>query len=449
MGKRREFTMDTKLAALDYLKHHSVESTAKEFKVDTKQIRNWRKSEDEIRQLHTSSSRAEKRQRLNGGGRKVAHQALEEKLKRWIIDKRELRQRVSRNGIQREALKLFSEMVEPDECKSSFTASDGWLAKFLKRNGFTLRARTTICSKTPSDCTEKIVRFLLFFRKIRHQYADSSIFVMDETPVWLEPVGATTIEVKGAKQVPIKTAGHEKIRFTVILTARADGTKCKPYVLIPRRRSIPELENLRGLVFNYCGQSWMNDELTADYLYKVIGRFHFGKRLLVWDSFRCHLSQNTKNILRIMNLQTAVIPGGCTSLIQAPDVSWNRSFKCSIQKSYEEWMENGRHSFTKSGNLRPPTLSDFARWIDEAWQKISTEQIKNSMKQCGITTSTDGSENHLIECFKPGNPCHDGLKMLNSDGAALENFSGRVYDHDISEEDDEIDSDCCDSDESN
>ena len=63
--------MDTKLAALDYLKHHSVESTAKEFKVDTKQIRNWRKSEDEIRQLHTSSSRAETRQRLNGGGRKV------------------------------------------------------------------------------------------------------------------------------------------------------------------------------------------------------------------------------------------------------------------------------------------------------------------------------------------------------------------------------------------
>ena len=68
------------------------------------------------------------------------------------------------------------------------------------------------------------------------------------------------------------------------------------------------------------------------------------------------------------------------------------------------------------------------------------------MKQCGITISTDESENHLIECFKPGNPCHDGLKMLNSDGAALENFSARMYDHDLSGEDDEIDSDGCDSD---
>ena len=437
--------MDTKLAALDYLKHHSVERTAKEFKVDTKQIRNWRKSEDEIRQLHSSTSRAEKRQRLEGGGRKVAHQELEERLKRWIIGKRELRERVSRKKIQREAMKLFSEMVEVHEDKPSFTASDGWLAKFLKRNGFTLRARTTICSKTPSDCAEKVVRFLLFLRKIRQQYSDSSIFVMDETPVWLEPVGTTTVEVKGAKQVPIKTTGHEKVRFTVILTARADGTKCKPYVLIPRRRPILELENLRGLVFNYSGQSWMNDELTADYLHKVIGRFAFGKRLLVWDSFRCHLSQNTKNVLRTMNLHTAVIPGGCTSLIQAPDVSWNKSFKCSIQKSYEEWMENGSHSFTKNGNLRPPSLLDFARWIDEAWQKIPLDQIRNSMKQCGITTATDGSEDHLIECFKPGNPCHENVEMLTSYGGAQEN----VTDDDLSEEDDEVDSDCCDSDESN
>jgi len=73
------------------------------------------------------------------------------------------------------------------------------------------------------------------------------------------------------------------------------------------------------------------------------------------------------------------------------------------------------------------------------------DQIKNSMKQCGITTATDGSDNHLIECFNPGNPCHENVEMLTSYGGAQENVS----DHDLSEEDDEVDSDCCDSDESN
>lgn len=35
---------------------------------------------------------------------------------------------------------------------------------------------------------------------------------MDETPCWLEePVGETSIDVIGAKVVPAKTIGHEKI----------------------------------------------------------------------------------------------------------------------------------------------------------------------------------------------------------------------------------------------
>ena len=143
-------------------------------------------SEDQIRRLHTSSSKAEKRLRLDGGGRKVAHEELEDRLKRWIIAKRESRQRVSRNSIQCEALKLFSEKFEANGDDTSFAASDGWLSNFLKRHGFTLRTRTTICSKTLADCTEKVVRFLLFLRSIRHKFSDSSIFVMDETPVWLE-----------------------------------------------------------------------------------------------------------------------------------------------------------------------------------------------------------------------------------------------------------------------
>ena len=103
--KRREFTMTEKLSALDYLKHHSVEDTAKTFKVDSKQIRNWLKSEAEIRSNASAGGQLSKRRRLDGGGRKVGNIILEERLKEWILRRREERLRVSRKSIQREALR--------------------------------------------------------------------------------------------------------------------------------------------------------------------------------------------------------------------------------------------------------------------------------------------------------------------------------------------------------
>ena len=108
-----------------------------------------------------------------------------------------------------------------------------------------------------------------------------------------------------------------------------------------------------------------------------------------------------------------MIPGGCTGLIQAPDVSWNRSLKSKIQVLYEEWMMNGPHEFTSGGNMRHPSFPLIAAWVREAWAEIPTQQIIDSMKQCAVTNELDGSEDHLIECFKPGHLCRDALSQLS------------------------------------
>lgn len=54
---------------------------------------------------------------------------------------------------------------------------------------------------------------------------------MDETAVWFDMVGESTVAAKGTKSVPLKSTGHEKLRFTVILTANGAGAKLKPYVV--------------------------------------------------------------------------------------------------------------------------------------------------------------------------------------------------------------------------
>jgi len=48
----------------------------------------------------------------------------------------------------------------------------------------------------------------------------------------------------------------------------------------------------------------------------VFGNYLFGSRLLIWDSFRAHISKETKETLRRLAIHTAVISGGTTKYIQ-------------------------------------------------------------------------------------------------------------------------------------
>ncbi len=48
-----------------------------------------------------------------------------------------------------------------------------------------------------------------------------------------------------------------------------------------------------------------------------------------------------------MNTDTAVIPGGCTGLVQAPDVSWNKPFKAAVRTQYEDWLAQEDKPLTK------------------------------------------------------------------------------------------------------
>ena len=60
---------------------------------------------------------------------------------------------------------------------------------------------------------------------------DRDIIAMDETAVWFDMLSSTTVDKRGAKSVALKTTGHEKSHLTVILAAKADGTKLKPYIV--------------------------------------------------------------------------------------------------------------------------------------------------------------------------------------------------------------------------
>jgi hypothetical protein len=330
---------------------------------------------------------------------------------------------VFRKRLREKAQEIHATLVNSGKMDSNFKSSKGWEQSFLTRHHLTNRKRTTIAQKLPNDLITKLVSLVIYVRKLRieNKYQLSEIYAADETAVWLDNVGNYTLEVKGAKDVPLKSTGHEKMRVTVLLCARADGFKCKPYVLLDRKRPIPSLDKefSSKLVLEYAGRIWMDDDLTKKFLNRVLGGFSFKKRLLVWDSFRTHFSTEIKKEMKILKIDKAIIPGGCTKFIQAPDVSWNKPFKDIIGELYNKWLETDRLRLTKGGNIAPPPLDIVCSWITIAWDQISKDVIIKSFKACGISNAIDGSEDHMIDCFKESSPCAKGMELLREKNAEI------------------------------
>ena len=272
LEKHKAYDMKFKLKAVEVAKKKNISAAAREFKVDRKRIRQWMIQESEL--VKCTKDGRSKSKRLQGGGRKAQDVDMEELLFDWIVDLRHRNLRVSRSMIMREAKTISS--------NENFKASIGWLNRFLKRRGLSLRRKTTVCQNPPAACVDKLVNFIVRLRRLRvlEKLTDNFIFAMDETPCWMDMPSDTTIHFSGARSVSVKTTGHEKSHFTVVLTAKADGTKLKPFVVFKGKgtRLLKGLSTIPGLVVRFSDNGWMNDSLTIEYLRTIIGAFTFGNK---------------------------------------------------------------------------------------------------------------------------------------------------------------------------
>ena len=167
-----------------------------------------------------------------------------------------------------------------------FKASNGWLEKFMNRHCLSMRRRTTVSQRLPRDIVSKVTMFIMGIRRLRHsnKYPLGSIGNMDETPLWMDMPGETTICSTGERSVPTCSIGHDKNRFTVCLSAMADGRKLKPFIVLKGVRVIPELQSVSGVVVAMSRNGWMNEDLTKDWVKRCWGTLSCRKRLLVWDA---------------------------------------------------------------------------------------------------------------------------------------------------------------------
>ena len=114
----------------------------------------------------------------------------------------------------------------------------------------------------------------------------------------------------------------------------------------------------------------------------------------MWDSFKCHISDEIKEAVRQKKTVMGVIPGGCTKYLQPLDVSINKPFKAAFRELYDEKFRKGEFEYTKGGMQKPLNHVLQVQWVVEAWKKIDKEIVRKSFDTCGITTS-DPLQNSL------------------------------------------------------
>jgi len=156
-----------------------------------------------------------------------------------------------------------------------------------------------------------------------------------------------------------------------------------------------------GVVVALSSNGWMNEDLTKDWLRRCWGTLNLGRRLLVWDPYKCHLTDGVRYVAnKSTNSDMAIIPGGVTGHIQPADVCWNKPFKEAYKELYGEWTATGEKSYTQAGNICAPSKFQCLQWVKKAWESVSQDIVIKSFRCCGISVNVDGTEDKEIHSNK-------------------------------------------------
>lgn len=120
------------------------------------------------------------------------------------------------------------------------------------------------------------------------------------------------------------------------------------------------------------------------------------KSLLVFDSATSHTKKTTlSSFKQHYSTTVAVIPGGMTPLLQPPDVSWNKPFKCRMREKWLKWLSEGEVQYTQQGKRKSASYEMIVEWISESWKEIPEDTIRQSFIVCGIVKTKEGNSYHL------------------------------------------------------
>ncbi|CAI7896237.1 unnamed protein product [Closterium sp. NIES-54] len=293
--KRQAYTAAEKLkwvALMDLAV--SVRALARESGIHRKCLTNWKRAAEFLKDVHSS------RKRMHGRGRASWYRPMELKVYEKLLEWRRKGTAVSVGRLQ-EWSREFMKLLYPDK---KWKGSQRWSERF--------RWRWNLSCKS----------FWQFVRAKRRERGIDTVWIInaDQTPLWLEMPATTTVEETGVRSVPIRSAGYQKQRVTVMLACTADGRKLKPWVFF-KRKTLPKGDFPADVVVACHENGWMDSQGVVRWLEEGVKSFlkpRFGR-----------------------HAKSSMLP---------LDVCINKSFKASVRQQYQRWFEaEGQEQLTAAG----------------------------------------------------------------------------------------------------
>jgi hypothetical protein len=360
---------------------------------------------------------------------------LENQLFQDFIQLRLQQRAVTTAWFRKRAKDIFLASASSGELAHLFTFSNGWWAGFRKRYNIVKRRVTKRATQQPEAYREICGSFCRFIRRVQHneqiaplrepttikmdvenillspkrRFSNRYILNVDETPIPYTNDSQSTWEILGSKTISVKTArsGWEKRQATAILYIFGDGEcRLNPTIIFKgstgdKSRIFKDEGHLYapGITVIYNEHAYNNEDLFSEWIKKDLStvKSPFRDFLLVMDAASFHLTEVVKEEIKKQLITTALIPAGCTSLIQPLDTTMNKLFKQYYREEMDIYeLEEERKGKTE-WSVKDRRI--MTTWIvKRAWDRIKTQKnvISGSFLRAGITIRPDGSQDHEI-----------------------------------------------------
>ncbi|KAL0225420.1 hypothetical protein RCL1_003332 [Eukaryota sp. TZLM3-RCL] len=264
------------------------------------------------------------------------------------------------------------------------------------------------------ELVSRAARFYVSAAPKIKEYRDkrANVVNLDETTLFLEKDADYTYEEEGLTAVTVLTSGHEKVRVTAVIAARADGEELPPMIIV--KGDIDWFGYSRDGTFikvvMTSKRSWMNSTLFRLLLDFIFPRFLRKKTLLIIDRAPCHISITVTAYLerRSDTLDVLFIPPRLTSEIQFADVCWFRTFKLRLRELFSTYFNSPNVPLTRTGLKARPSDDVIATYMVQAWNSVRNTLIVDSFDSCILN---DYDSLHIANSREYG--CSKGMKVVN------------------------------------
>jgi hypothetical protein len=356
---------------------------ANEFKIQPKQIRDWKRwfTSENYLSLTSAQRNALDKKHTFSPSRPVSDERLHQVVVDYVKFNRELDLAVNHRMIICNIILEFPEL-------NGKTYISLWkrVERILQKEHIVRRIPTHVAQNTRHEAAV-IDDWLNYVNSIVPRYNTACIVNMDETNVPYDNPLRTTLATRGSKSVQVKVTGSSN-RTTALLAGTMAGGKLPPFLVFKAKETgrvryeFKAQGNSYPQSIEYTVQenAWNDKCVFLEWIEKVWGPFTRslnGPSLLFLDEFTVHLMGECRAAIQAWGTEVIMIYPSYTSKLQVMDVGVNKPFKDHLRTSFAKFM------IETLGNTKP-TRQDVSRWVESAWEKITPEVITNSWAHIGI-----------------------------------------------------------------